>query len=39
MVVKLKREAKSLELGIQIFIIIPLTVGKNVFMGSVVNNI
>ena len=39
MVVKLKREAKSLELGIQIFIIIPVTVSKNVFTGSVVNNI
>ena len=39
MVVKLKREAKSLELGIQIFTIIPVTVSNNVFMGSVVNNI
>ena len=39
MVVKLKREAKSLELGIQIFIIIPVTVSNNVFMGNVVNNI
>ena len=39
MVVKLKREAKSLELGIQIFIIILVTVSKNVFTGSVVNNI
>ena len=39
MVVKLKHEAKSLELGIQIFIIILVTVSKNVFTGSVVNNI
>ena len=39
MVVKLKREAKSLELGIQIFIIILVTVSKNVLTGSVVNNI
>ena len=39
MVVKLKREVKSLELGIQIFIIILVTVSKNVFTGCVVNNI
>ena len=31
MVVKLKREADSLELDIQIFIIKPVTVSKNVF--------
>ena len=36
-VVKLKREAKSLELGIQIFIIILVTVSKSVFTGSVVH--
>ena len=34
-----KREVKSLELGIQISIIILVTVSKNVFTGSVVNNI
>ena len=39
MVVKLKREADSLELNIQIFIIMPGTVIKSVFTGSVVNNI
>ena len=39
MAVKLKREADSLELDIQAFIIIPVTVSKNVFTGSVVNNI
>ena len=39
MVVKLKREPDSLEIDIQIFIIKPVTVGKNVFMGSVANNI
>ena len=39
MAVKLKREADSLEVDIQIFIIKPVTFGKNVFMGSVVNNI
>ena len=38
-VVKLKREADSLEVGIQTFVIIPVTVSKNVFTGSVVNNI
>ena len=36
--VKLKREADSLEVDIQTFIIIPITVSKNVFTGSVVNN-
>ena len=36
--VKLKREADSLEVDIQTFIIIPVTVSKNVFTGSVVNN-
>ena len=39
MVVKLKREADSLEVDIQKFIIKPVTVRKNVFTGSVVNNI
>ena len=39
MVVKLKREADSLEVNIQIFIIMPVTVSKSVFTGSVVNNI
>ena len=39
MAVKLKREADSLEVDIQIFIIIPVTVRENVFTGSVVNNI
>ena len=39
MAVKLKREADSLEVDIQKFIIIPVTVCKNVFTGSVVNNI
>ena len=39
MVVKLKRKADSLEVGIQTFVIIPVTVSKNVFTGSVVNNI
>ena len=39
MAVKLKREADSLELDIQTFIIKPVTVSKNVFTGSVVNNI
>ena len=38
-VVKLKREADSLEADIQTFVIIPVTVSKNVFTGSVVNNI
>ena len=38
MAVKLKREADSLEVDIQKFIIIPLTVRKNVFTGCVVNN-
>ena len=38
MVVKLKRKADSLEVGIQTFVIIPVTVSKNVFTGSVVNN-
>ena len=36
--VKLKREADPLEVDIQRFIIIPITVSKNVFTGSVVNN-
>ena len=36
--VKLKREADSLEVDLQRFIIIPITVSKNVFTGSVVNN-
>ena len=39
MAVKLKREADSLEVDIQTFIIIPVTVRKNVFTGSAVNNI
>ena len=39
MVIKLKREAESLEVDIQIFIIMPVTVRENVFTGSVVNNI
>ena len=39
MAVKLKRKADSLEVDIQTFIIIPVTVRKNVFAGSVVNNI
>ena len=39
MAVKLKREADSLEVDIQKFIIKPVTVRKNVFTGSVVNNI
>ena len=39
MVVKLKREADSLEVNIQIFIIMPVTVSKSVFTVSVVNNI
>ena len=39
MVVKLKREANSLEVDIQIFIIIPITVSKKVFTGSAINNI
>ena len=39
MAVKLKREADSFEVDIQIFIIKPVTVSKNVFMGSVANNI
>ena len=39
MAVKLKREADSLEVDIQICIIKPVTFSKNVFMGSVVNNI
>ena len=39
MAVKLKREADSLEVDIQIFIIKPVTVSKNVFMDSVVNDI
>ena len=38
MVVKLKREADPLEVDIQTFIIIPVTVSKNVFTSSVVNN-
>ena len=39
MVVKLKGEADSLEVDIQTFVIIPVTVSKNVFTVSVVNNI
>ena len=39
MVVKLKREADSLEVDIQTFVIMPVTVSKNVFTGSVVNHI
>ena len=39
MAVKLKREADSLEVDIQIFITKPVTFNKNVFMGRVVNNI
>ena len=39
MVVKFKREANSLEVDIQIFIIIPATGSKKVFTGSAVNNI
>ena len=39
MAVKLKRKADSLEVDIQTFIIISVTVRKNVFTGSVVNNI
>ena len=39
MAVKLKREADSLEVDIQILIIKPVTVSKNVSMGSVANNI
>ena len=39
MAVKLKRKADSLEVDIQTFIMIPVTVRKNVFTGSVVNNI
>ena len=39
MAVKLKREADSLEVDIQIFINKPVTVSKNVFIGSVANNI
>ena len=39
MAVKLKREADSLEVDIQIFITKPITFNKNVFMGRVVNNI
>ena len=39
MAVKLKREADSLEVDIQIFIIIPVTVCENIFKGSVVINI
>ena len=39
MTVKLKREVDSPEVDIQIFIIKPVTVSKNVFMGSVANNI
>ena len=38
-VVKLKREANSLEVDIQIFTIIPVTISKKVFTGSAVNNI
>ena len=36
---KLKREADSPEVDIQIFIIKPVTFSKNVFMGSVANNL
>ena len=39
MAVKLKREVDSFEVDIQILIINPVTFNKNVFMGSVVNNI
>ena len=39
MAVKLKREADSLEVDIQIFIIKPVTFSRNFFMGSVVNDI
>ena len=39
MAVKLKREADSLEVDIQIFITKPVTFNKNVYMGRVVNNI
>ena len=39
MAVKLKRKADSLEVDIQTFIIIPVTVRKNVFTGSVLNDI
>ena len=39
MVVKLKLEADSLKVNVQIFIIMPVTVNKSVFTGSVVNNI
>ena len=39
MVVKLKRGADSLEVDTETFVIIPVTVSKNVFTGSVVNNI
>ena len=39
MAVKLKREADSFEVDIQIFIIKPVTFNKNVFMGSVINKI
>ena len=39
MAVKLKREADSLEVDIQIFIIKPVTFSRNVFMDSVVNDI
>ena len=36
---KLKREVDSPEVDIQIFIIKPVTFSKNVFMGSVANNL
>ena len=39
MVVKLKRGADSLEVDTGTFIIISVTVSKNVFTGIVVNNI
>ena len=39
MAVKLKHKADSLEVDIHTFIIKPVTVSKNVFTGSVVNNI
>ena len=39
MAVKLKREADSLEVDIQIFITKPVTFNENVFMGRVVKNI
>ena len=39
MAVKLKREADFLEVDIQTFIIIPVTVRRKIFTGSVVNNI